>query len=178
MPPALAGRIGGEWPVRRRRTQQPEVSAADWHKHMDYVQAVIARLANNSFLMKGWALTLTSALLGFAAARSDALLAFLALVTSTAFWFLDAYFLRQERAFRILFDDVAAKKLTGFSLNPAPYVRKVAWWPTLRSLSLGVFYGALFVLSLALACILLSTTLVETRTPSSPSPSVTRITMQ
>ncbi|MFT4213353.1 MAG: hypothetical protein QM622_01050 [Microbacterium sp.] len=140
---------------------------------MDYVQAIIARLANNSFIMKGWALTLTSALLGFAATRSDALLAFLALAAVLAFWFLDAYFLRQERAFRLMFSDVAAKKVTGFNLNPATYAKRVKWWPTLRSVSLGVFYGALLTLSLSLAIILL-TAIIPTVPGNSvePSPSV------
>lgn len=159
--------------MRRKRPLEAEIDRADWHKHMDYVQAIIARLANNSFVMKGWALTLTSALLGFAAARGDALLAFLALVAVLAFWFLDAYFLRQERAFRLMFADVAAKKVTGFSLNPATYAKQVKWWPTLRSVSLGVFYGALLTLSLALAIILL-TAVIPTVPGNSvePSPSV------
>lgn len=155
------------------RPQQAEIDRADWHKHMDYVQAIIARLANNSFVMKGWALTLTSALLGFAATRGDALLAFLALVAVLAFWLLDAYFLRQERAFRLMFADVAAKKVAGFSLNPAPYAKQVKWWPTLRSVSLGVFYGALLILSLALAIILLTAVIpIVPSSPAEPSPSV------
>lgn len=156
--------------MRRRRPPEVEVDRADWHKHMDYVQAIIARLANNSFVMKGWALTLTSALLGFAATRSDPLLAFLALVIVVAFWFLDAYFLRQERAFRLMFADVAAKKVTGFSLNPRTYAKQVMWWPTLRSVSLGVFYGALLILSLALAVVLL-TKIVPSVTGNSVEPS-------
>lgn len=159
--------------MRRKRLLDAEINRADWHKHMDYVQAIIARLANNSFVMKGWALTLTSALLGFAATRGDALLAFLALVAVLAFWFLDAYFLRQERAFRLMFADVAAKKVAGFNLNPAPYAKQVKWWPVLRSVSLGVFYGALLILSLVLATILL-TAIIPTVPGNSvePSPSV------
>lgn len=158
--------------------QRAEIDRADWHKHMDYVQAIIARLANNSFVMKGWALTLTSALLGFAATRGDALLAFLALVAVLAFWFLDAYFLRQERAFRLMFADVATKQVTGFALNPVAYVRQIKWWPTLRSVSLSVFYGALLILSLALAIILLSaaiSSLPSSKSAPSPGPSASAI---
>ncbi len=161
--------------MRSKRSHESEIDRADWHKHMDYVQAIIARLANNSFVMKGWALTLTSALLGFAATRGDALLAFLALVAVLAFWFLDAYFLRQERAFRLMFADVAAKTVTGFTLNPVTYAKQIKWWPTLRSVSLSVFYGALLILSLALAIILLSaamSSLPSRKVEPSPSPSV------
>lgn len=161
--------------MRRKLPRESEIDRADWHKHMDYVQAIIARLANNSFVMKGWALTLTSALLGFAATRGDALLAFLALVAVLAFWFLDAYFLRQERAFRLMFADVASKNVAGFNLNPARYAEQVKWWPVLRSVSLGVFYGALLMLSLVLATILLTAvtpTLPSSRTEPSPAVSV------
>jgi hypothetical protein len=30
-------------------------------KHLEMIQAVISRLANNSFLLKGWSITLVSA---------------------------------------------------------------------------------------------------------------------
>ncbi len=34
-------------------------------KHLEFVQAVINRLAGNSFLLKGWSITLVSGLLGY-----------------------------------------------------------------------------------------------------------------
>jgi hypothetical protein len=152
-----------------------EIDRADWHKHLDYVQSIISRRANNSFVMKGWALTVTLALLGFASTRSDAMLALLATMAVAAFWFLDAYFLRQERAFRLMFADVAAKKLTAFILNPTSYAKKISWWKTIRSLSLSVFYGALLMLSLALAATFASSAASSHGAPqSSPVPSVTR----
>jgi hypothetical protein len=56
-------------------TSATDVDRDDHHKHMDYVQAIITRLGNNSFLLKGWALTLSSALLGFAITQKHAGLA-------------------------------------------------------------------------------------------------------
>jgi hypothetical protein len=131
-----------------------EVDRADHHKHMDYVQAVISRLANNSFVMKGWALTLSSALLGFAASQGQAMLAFAAVVPAMAFWLLDTYFLRQERAFRDMFDDIAAKKVTDFQIKPAPYAKRQLWWRAGKSLSLSTFYGAIIVLCVVVAIVL------------------------
>jgi hypothetical protein len=64
-------------------TPSDEFYHSDNHKHMDYVQAVIARLANNSFLMKGWALTISSATLGFAVTQKHFGLAPAALVPAT-----------------------------------------------------------------------------------------------
>jgi hypothetical protein len=39
----------------------PAGAEGGWLKHLEFVQAVITRLANNSFLMKGWALTVAGA---------------------------------------------------------------------------------------------------------------------
>lgn len=122
------------------------VEQLDHHKHMDYVQAVINRLAGNSFLMKGWALTVSSALLGLAVSESKPLLALVAAMPALAFWVQDTYFLRQERAFRAMFDDIAAKRVPGFEIRPAPYAKRQPWrmaW----SISLAGFYGSIIVVS-------------------------------
>lgn len=131
-----------------------EVDRADHHKHMDYVQAVITRLANNSFVMKGWALTLSSALLGLAASQGQAMLACAAVVPAMAFWLLDTYFLRQERAFREMFGDIAAKRVTNFEIEPAPYAKRQSWWQVGGSLSLSAFYGGIIALSAVVAIVL------------------------
>lgn len=123
-----------------------EVDRLDHHKHMDYVQAVIGRLANNSFVMKGWALTVSSALLGFAASRGEPLLALVAVLPALAFWVLDTYFLRQERAFRDMFEDVAAKRVVDFEMKPARYAARQPWRVGL-SISLLLFYGAIILVS-------------------------------
>ncbi len=71
-------------------------------KHMEMIQAVVARLAGNSFLLKGWALTLTVALLGFAVNKSSSGLALVALLPIIVFWGLDSYYLHTEWLFREL----------------------------------------------------------------------------
>lgn len=131
---------------------------ADHHKHMDYVQAAITRLAGNSFLLKGWCLTLTSALLGFALTRDECALAALGTVAVLAFWYLDSYFLRRERAFRLLFRDVAGKKLTAFKMDPSKYLTGVPWWRVMFSASLSLFYGVLILVSIVTTVMLLSST--------------------
>lgn len=139
------------------------VDQSDHHKHMDYVQAVINRLANNSFVMKGWALTVSSAILGFAASRSDPLLALVAVTPALAFWVLDTYFLRQERAFRAMFDDIAEKKVAGFEIKPAPYAARQSWsvgW----SMSLALFYGAIVVVIILVVITLALTTTADADT--------------
>src|SRR6266511_2455864 len=75
-------------------------------KHLEFIQAVIGRLANNSFLMKGWALTVAGLIFGFTSKRGSWRIAAAAFLPVAAFWGLDAYFLRQERLFRRLYDAV------------------------------------------------------------------------
>jgi hypothetical protein len=72
-------------------------------KHMEMIQTVVARLAGNSFLIKGWALTFTGLVLGFAVNKGDAGLAAVAFAPILIFWALDTYYLRAERLFRELF---------------------------------------------------------------------------
>jgi len=54
-------------------------------KHLDMLQAIITRMAQNAFLIKGWAITLTSVLLGLAVKDTHARLAWVALVPFLAF---------------------------------------------------------------------------------------------
>jgi hypothetical protein len=58
-------------PVHDLRTEEvgrpfPEALDDQQIKHLEFVQAVIIRLANDSFLMKGWALTVAGLIFGFA----------------------------------------------------------------------------------------------------------------
>lgn len=75
-------------------------------KHLEMVQSVIARLGSNGFVVKGWAITLVGAFTGFAMTRDHAGLAAVGVVVPSFFWFLDATYLRSERAFRLLFERV------------------------------------------------------------------------
>jgi hypothetical protein len=75
-------------------------------KHLEFIQTVVARLGTNSFFVKGWTVTVAGAFIGFALNSRDFRLALGALVPTIAFWGLDAFFLRSERLFRALYDQV------------------------------------------------------------------------
>ena len=51
-------------------------------KHLDYVQAAIGRMATNSFLFKGWAVTLAAGLSAFAAVNTKTTLLSIALISN------------------------------------------------------------------------------------------------
>lgn len=128
-------------------------------KHLEMTQAVIGRLASNSFLIKGWAVTVAGVFFGFAVNESDPALARASLATTGLFWLLDTYYLRAERLFRVLHDRVrkSAKDVEPFFMGAtAPWfvndvkadsnkqVSKAAsWCKTFASLTLIVLYGGL-----------------------------------
>ena len=114
--------------------------------HLQMIQGVISRMAGNSFLLKGWSVTLVAALFALAASDADPRFVYLAYFPSFAFWFLDAYFLRQERLFRKLFDHVRdlSESQIDFGMSTTPFNnevashRAVAWSETLK-----VFHGTI-----------------------------------
>jgi len=102
------------------------------------VQTAIARMAQNSFLLKGWSVTLATGILAAALGQKQQAFAWLGLMPALAFWGLDAFYLRQERLFRALHDDVCAVFGTTspvtFSMNTAKVTNPPAsWWRLLFS---------------------------------------------
>lgn len=131
-------------------------------KHMDMIQAVIARLAGNSFLLKGWAVTLTLGLLGFAIEKSDRGLAAAAFAPILIFGALDAYYLRTERLFRKLYDCVRKEdpEVAPFwmAATDRKFVAHVSpdntmWKETICSATILWFYLVLVLLTLAVVAV-------------------------
>lgn len=76
-------------------------------KHMEMIQMVINRLANNSFLVKGWTITISLAGFGLFVSKAQSVFLTLILFAVLIFWVLDAYYLRRERLFRKLYESLA-----------------------------------------------------------------------
>ncbi len=68
-------------------------------KHLEKIQGVINRMAGNSFVLKGWSVTLISVLFVLAANDSNHFFIYLAYFPCVAFWCLGGYFLWQERLY-------------------------------------------------------------------------------
>ena len=75
-------------------------------RHLEFIQAVIIRMNSNSFQIKGWAITIVSALLALFASSSNVAYIFVAISPTILFWFLDTYYLQQERKFRGVYNDI------------------------------------------------------------------------
>lgn len=108
-----------------RKSDPSDVERAENVKHLELIQAIITRLATNSFFIKGWTLTVSAAAFGFAVNRVDSRIAIAGCVVTMGFWVLDAYYLRQERLFRHLFNHVRRNVSTEmqhrFSMNLDPF---------------------------------------------------------
>lgn len=75
-------------------------------KHLEMVQGVINRMANNSFMLKGWAVTLVTGIFALSGEATDKLYFLVAYIPIIVFWGLDTYYLLQERLYRSLYDKV------------------------------------------------------------------------
>jgi len=120
------------------------------HKEIDLIQGVINRMAHNSFMLKGWLVTIIVAVL---ALTKDTLLAnnieYLSLVLIlplTVFWYLDAFFLHKERCYRKLYDWVIENRMKTdeymYSLNYKRFEKEVdSIFCIMFSKTLFPFYG-------------------------------------
>jgi hypothetical protein len=133
----------------------------DRAKHLEFVQNAVSRMAANSFLLKGWTVTIAAALLALSAKDSNRRFAVLALFPSLAFWGLDAYYLRQERLFRKLYDglrklpDVEYREGDPFSMSTEEYSPAVTgWFGTLWAATVLGLHGVVVVTVLVVIAVL------------------------
>lgn len=75
-------------------------------KHLEMIQNVINRMANNSFLLKGWTVTLVTGIFAISSKEADKIYFLTAYIPVFAFWGLDSYYLLQERLYRSLHDTI------------------------------------------------------------------------
>lgn len=125
-------------------------------KHLEFIQNVITRMSNSSFLIRGWSLTLSSALLAFSVKDVNPKIACIALIPLGAFWLLDCYYLRQERAYRMLYDEVrvANSPVEPFSMSTRPYHSRVPWKEVIASKTVLLFYGGITTTTAIIAVLL------------------------
>src|SRR5438093_13603250 len=96
----------------------------DQRKHLELIQAIITRMAGNSFLIRGWVVTLVAALFALAAKDANRSFVLVAYFPCVIFWCLDAYYLGQERLFRSLYNAAAESptqtRVPLYRMNTAP----------------------------------------------------------
>lgn len=75
-------------------------------KHLEMIQNVIARMASNSFALKGLTITLVVGIFAFIKKDLDKICVIVAFIPIIVFWLLDSYYLMQERLYRFLYEQV------------------------------------------------------------------------
>ncbi len=132
------------------------------HKEIDLIQGVITRMANNSFMLKGWIVSLIAVLLALTdqtiVATKLTYFNFILILPVLVFWYLDAFFLHKEKCFRKLYDWVIENRMSSdeflYSLDYTRFEQqeKSIWEIMFCNKTLYPFYGliaiALIVLSI------------------------------
>ena len=120
------------------------------HKEIDLIQGIINRMAHNSFLLKGWIITIIVAVL---ALTKDTLVtndiiyfSLILLIPLIVFWYLDAFFLHKERCYIKLYDWVIENRMKTeefqYNLNYRRFEKEVeSIAKIMRSDTLLTFYG-------------------------------------
>lgn len=88
------------------------------------IQGIVSRLAENTFIIKGWAITTTLAGYGYFLAKNDNRIILLIVVAAILFWFLDSYYLYKERAFRCLYQE-ESELMSKKSYKPSLSLKRV-----------------------------------------------------
>ncbi|WP_238881607.1 hypothetical protein [Clostridium sp. YIM B02551] len=118
-------------------------------KHLELIQGIISRMANNSFLLKGWAITLVAAMFALAAKDSNNKYIILTYFPVLMFWILDSYFLSQETYFRKYYEEVRNKNEDDIDFSMKSQKIKwniIEWAKACVSLTIGIFYGTIIIL--------------------------------
>ena len=121
----------------------------DKQKHLEFLQLAINRMASNSFILKGWNITLIVGLFALTLKDLSSSYLYLAILPALAFWGLDAYYLRQERLFRKLYNSIRKTKREEsdpYSLDTKKMNKHVDnWFYTLFSPTVILLHGSVIL---------------------------------
>ncbi|EPB8167308.1 hypothetical protein ACRTAK_002992 [Clostridium perfringens] len=92
-------------------------------KEIDLIQSCINRMAQNSFIVKGWFISLIAVILTLLPEKFNInYLYCISFIISFCFWYLDAFFLKTERLYRFKYQWVITERLKNdnyfYDLNP------------------------------------------------------------
>jgi len=133
---------------------------SDRQKHLEFIQNVITRMANNLFYLRGWTITLIAALFAFSVkeANQNPYYIYIAYLPAIICWLLDGYFLSQERLFRALYDHVRKlkDKDIDFSMDTRPFQKdeRNSWRSSMIAPTLLIFYVPLLVIMIGITNLL------------------------
>lgn len=121
------------------------------YQHLGFIEAVIARMNSNSFLIKGWTVTIIAALFALAANGANHSYVLIAYVPLVAFWILDGFFLSKDRQYVQLYEKVRKmdEATIDYSMNTKEFnTGRNTWLRSIFSKTFVPFYGVLVLLCL------------------------------
>lgn len=116
-------------------------------KHLEFIQNVINRMNSNSFLVKGWMITLVSALFALASSDTNLNYVLISYIAIPVFWVIDGFFISTERQYRDLYNEVRKKQEDeiDFDMNASRFnAGRNTWISGIFSKTLIPFYGVTF----------------------------------
>lgn len=123
-------------------------------KHIEMVQNIINRMNTNSFQIKSMVITIVAALMAIYATNKNQAFVLVAIVPTLIFWFLDAFYLMQERKFRGLYNNIISQtneQYQPFEMNINSYKgEKYAFRKTFISTTIIAFYGPILLILLSI----------------------------
>jgi hypothetical protein len=137
----------------QHRSNAPVSFSEDQRKHLDFIQNIITRMNSNSFMIKGWVVTIVSALLALFASTKEESFLLITLLPIIIFWWLDTKYLQTERKFRSIYKKAIANPpaILAYELDiEEASIRndsKNQFWETTKSYSIWPFYLFLFLLT-------------------------------
>lgn len=131
-------------------------------QHLEFIQNIITRMNTNSFQIKGLAVTLVTALLAIYASTPKLIFIFLGIPPTFLFWFLDSYYLLQERKFRGVYNDVTGLKeiihVKPYEMPIQKYTKKIdkqfSYWNVFVSKTIIWLYLSVIVFLLIISILL------------------------
>ena len=120
-------------------------------KHLEFIQNVITRMNSNSFMIKGWCVTLVAALFALGAKDSNVNIAIIAYIVIPTFWVLDGFFIIREKHFRNLYNQVRLKDEEEIDYSMMPKPLNIGDWIAdgIATYTLVPFYGVMLIATFA-----------------------------
>ena len=110
--------------------------------HLGFIQQVINRMGQNSFLIKGWTITLITAILAMNIEIKNVHFLYFATIIIVISWLLDSYYLYLEKSYRLLYDDIINdKEIIPFSMDISEYKNRTIFSKSLFSRTTLPLYG-------------------------------------
>lgn len=123
-------------------------------KHLEMIQSIINRMAQNSFMLKGWALTLVAATFAFVPKQNIWFFIPIVLGPILIFVLLDAYYLQLERKYRNLYDMVRQKEESDIDfdmkLNANCSTKESQYIQCIGSRSIWLYYLSIVIIAIGI----------------------------